>query len=140
MYGRCSTHSSYSKLNFARLFFKEKSISWKTHIPHAFLMILSNCTLFLGLIHQTQTSSSQLLSYQLIQSLSERISNTMNKLVRHIRLPQVLKSVPFIKNLRMKKYLDSLSNYAPWISDWDKHFAQINKTHTNTYKHKYLTD
>lgn len=40
----------------------------------------------------------------------------------------------------MKKYLDSLSNYAPWISDEDKHFAQINKIHTNIYKHKYLTD
>lgn len=74
---------------------------------------------FPWLSHQTQTSSSQLLPYQLSQSLSEGMSDTMNELVRHSRLPQVLeiKSAPFIKISRMKKYLDSFSNHAPWMSD-----------------------
>lgn len=105
-------------------------------------MILSNSSLFLGLSHQTQTSSSQLLSYPLSLPLSEGMSYTMNELVRHIRLPQVLdiKSAPLIKISRIKKNLDIFSNYAPWIPDYEKHFAQINKTHTNIYKHKYWTD
>lgn len=72
---------------------------------------------FPWLSHQTQTSSSQLLSYQLSQLLSEGMSDTMNELVSHIKLPHVLeiKSALLIKILRMKNILTALVAMHPGL-------------------------